>query len=268
MPSVLFPPGGFFSIDGVNSDAWAAYCRSWSHSLIPTTRNNLVDIPGRVGKRDAGSELSSRMVTLSIGMFNGGSRAGLFQLGRALAAALRPDTGPHMLQFLDDFPGWQIGVIPSADAAFAPNLVHATVDIPCEAGDPHFYSTTPQHVTWTPTGNGQTTNLTNRGNTSTPVKITITPRVGAPPGALQNIVVQIAGAQVNYAGPIAAGDVVVIDTDAMTVTKNGVSDINGWSGDFPQLPGNASLAQVSQAIYADQNGIGASVTFDFTDRQV
>jgi len=55
-----------------------------------------------------------------------------------------------------------------------------------------------------------------------------------------------------YVGPIAAGEVLVINCKAKTVELDGVNVIHNWSGSFPDL-----LAGLNTLVYDDGEGARA-----------
>lgn len=263
--SSLFAAGSSFKVDGVHSDTWRMYLRNWSMAMLPSTRSSLTDIPGRTGKRDAGSELSSRLLSYDLSIYQADAPQ-RHTLMRAFAAALDPRRGAHAIELVDEWPGWYISAIPVSDMTAAPEAgIKTDFTMAVEAADPHFYSTASQTVTWVPTASGQATTLTNPGNTDTPLIITVSKRPAAG-GTLQNFDIVVGGVHVHYAGVVVGGDTLVIDTGAFTVKKNNVNDIANWSVDFPPLPGGPALGVVSAVSMTDQNNQGATVRFDYRAR--
>lgn len=260
----LFPYGGGFSIDGVFSDTWRMYYKDWGISIVPGLRASLVSVPGRVGKKNAGMEIDSRIVRMTVSCFNP-SRQGMWANMMAFSAAVDPRVGTHKLILLDDNPTYYINVVPNSEVPAKPNLVVADFDIQFEAVDPHWYYMTPRSIPATAVSNsvGITVDNTN-GSTTTPPKWTITRPSGT--GTMTGVVLTYGGSTLTYNGTIAVGDVVVIDCDAYTITKNGVSDIANWGGDdFPLL----AVGAAQPVTWHDTNAAtGAQLAVTYNERNI
>lgn len=257
----LFPFGGGFTIDGVGSDTWRMYYKTWSISVVPGLRASLVAVPGRTGKKSAGVEIDSRIVRLSLSCFNP-SRAGLMANLRAFSAAVDPRVGAHKLILTDDDPNYFIWVVPNSEVPASPELVKADFEVQFEAADPHWYYTTPRSYSWT--ANNTTTKVVDNinGNASTPVKFHVT---GPTTGTATGIKISYAGSSFTYNGTLVSGDTLDVDTDAYTVLKNGVNDIANWGGDdFPLLPPGAAQTMT----WHDTNNAGATVTISYNERSI
>lgn len=271
MVSLLFPSGGAFSIDGVHSDTWRMYMQSYDYALIPGLRVRLQSIPGRSGKRGKGAEIDSRIVRLSlvsvqanapqIGNVSAVERSAMHDRLHAFAAAVDPATGPHKLILLDDYPAWFLWVHTAAETPITPNLIIGTFQMQFEAADPFFYSTTARNVAPTSVANAGALNLVNNGNQPTPGVFTVTATPAAITGPLT---LTLGGVGVTYGANLALNDVLVIDTDKLTVTKNGISDIANWSGDFPLIPVGASVPLT----YSCPAGGFASLSVQYTERNL
>lgn len=269
MPSTLFPSGGAFSIDDVHSDTWRIFMKMYDIALIPGVRASLVSIPGKVGKRNAGMEIDSRIIRMVLASVQSNYSRGITVLERsamhdrlhAFAAAIDPRTGPHKLILLDDYPAWYINVHTASETPMAPNLIMADFTMQFEAADPHFYSNIGTIVPAATMANGASINLVNNGNQSTPVKLTITAAGTAITGT---ITLTLNGVAVIYNGGVGLTDTVVIDTDAFTVTKNNISDIASWNGDFPLIPSGV----INALSYANSNAISATVGVTYTERNL
>lgn len=255
--SGLFPAGGGFTVDEVHSDTWGMFYRSWAIGIMPSLRINLVSIPGRVGKRSAGTEIDSRVVHLSLTAVQQ-SRPVMMANMRAFTAAIDPRVGPHRLCLLDDDPDWFINVIPNTEISAAPALITADFDATFEAADPHWYYRNPRIYRWDAVSGSSLLGVDNtHGNTPTPPVITVVPAVQMP-----GFTLVYGGSSFTFTGFLNAGDVVVVDVDEFAVTVNGVNRINAWSGDFPLLPVGAG-----QTVTWAANG-GAHVTFTYTERSI
>lgn len=288
MPSSIFASGGAFLIDGVHSDTWRMYIRSWTGAHQPTPRANTADIPGRPGKIPLGAELSSRLVTVDLAV-SAADKPTANDLLRLFSAATNPETGPHTLIFQDDQPNYKIGVFPSSLGGGQANLNwaaaangFATFSVLFEALDPHWYSInsyTPPGSGWQPrtTLASRTLNLSSFGNRATPIKFTIAYPSVSNVGVLTGIHIAYAGSSFTYNGTLGVGDTLVVDTSNFTVLKNGATDMAHWGGDdFPLLPGTttglapgsppSAAPVVTSLIWTDTNTVGANVTVAYTDR--
>lgn len=269
MPSNLFPSGGAFSIDDVHSDTWRIFMKMYDIALIPGIRASLVSIPGKVGKRSGGMEIDSRIIRMVLASVQSNYSRGITVVERsamhdrlhAFAAAIDPRTGPHKLILLDDYPAWYINVHTASETPVAPNLIMADFTMQFEAADPHFYSNIGTVVAPAVVANGATLNLVNNGNQTTPAKFTLT-AAGIP--VTGTVTLTIGGVSVIYNGGIGLTDTVVIDTDAFAVTKNNISDIASWSGDFPLIPPGV----INALSYANSNAISATVGITYTERNL
>lgn len=259
--STLFAAGSAFSVDDVHSDTWQMYLRNWAIPILPSPRVSSSDIPGSVGKATMSQELSSRILSLDISALEP-DRPKMHALLRAFAAANDPRSGPHRYELVDEFPGWYLNAIPTSDIQAQPTSAAVTVNftVNLEAVDPFFYSKTAQSIDHRFPGFEQPTTLDNLGSEATPLVISVRPRVGAP-GALTGFTITVAGVAVTYTGPINTGDLVVIDTGAQTVTKNGANALPRWTGDFPLLPPGESTVD-----WSDPGVVGGQVNFSYRER--
>lgn len=282
----LYPVGGSFSIDGVHSDAWNMFCRNWSHSHQAVPRTNHIDIPGRTGKFAQKMELSSKLFSFDMAIYNVLGRAAAIQNLVDFAAATDPRNGLHQLILLDDRPGWWLGITPSSLGSGSTNVTitqstlgHIQFTVSLEAPDPRWYKTTPVSFSWNPRppGTAVTTTLNNTGTDRAQPVFTIAHPGGA--GVLTGVRLAYNGSTFTYNGSLISGDVLVVDMANWTVMKNGNNDIVNWAGDdFPSLAGTVSdLAQFTPPrtppvatvlTWSDTNNVGANITGTYTERQV
>lgn len=283
MPSSIFPDGGAFTLDGVHSDTWQMYVRSWTNTHQPTPRASTKDIPGRAGKIATQSEISSRLLTLDLGLY-ADDKPSANDLLRLFSAATSPETGPHTLILQDDQPQYQISVFPSSLGGGQTNVNwaqapygHATFTVQLEALDPHWYDTSPSAIPMWDTTSIGSIELLSAGNRATPPEWTIDYPSASNIGVLTGIVLTYAGTSFTYHGTLGVGDELVVDTNLFTVLKNGVNDMANWGGDdFPFVLGTTTglspgsppaAAPVSTIVtWSDTNGIGAHVNVEYTDR--
>jgi hypothetical protein len=270
--SAIFPAGGGFLIDGVQSDAWRAYIRGYQIGLLPSIRSKLTSIPGVTGKFNPGQELDSRLLTVDMTIAAPAGRAQAFGFMRSLAMALDPRVGLHALEF-EDNPGWYLNCTHNQDPYVTGLIVDSVTGLALqqftlslEAGDAYWWSDTVAAVAWpvAPGAAGGTLTVVNSGLDSTPLTITIRyptgqtlPLGGILIGGFPN------GASIGYAGSITAGGTIVINTATMSITNNGVSDIANWSGQMPYLPPG-----MSTLTFADANHVGMSGSVSWQARSL
>lgn len=114
----------------------------------------------------------------------------------------------------------------------------------CEflAADPYWYSSTESSDTWASPLSGTTRSVTTAGLATSPPKLTVT--VGAAGGTL-NLTMVNAGKSWNFQGTVSAGDVIIIDHSAETVTRAGSSVMSLWSGTFWTLAPGANTLEIT-----------------------
>jgi predicted phage tail component-like protein len=197
------------------------------YDLLPGTRDNAEEIPGRHGEIDFGSELGPRTLEIHVASKEEFDPKQREQIKRTLAAYLNPLLGVRTLIFADDIEKtYQVKYAGKIDLNQYVNWM--TFTIPFKASDPFIIGTWEKQRA----GNGT---LTNEGTVETPLVIEITGPVASPS-------VMIGGEALSYTGTLAEGDKLVIDTDKMTVAFNGVNAIANYSGGFPKLqPGETAV---------------------------
>lgn len=231
--SSLFPGGGSFLLDGVHSDYFQMYYGGWSYDPVPSIRSAMVDIPGRRGKRDTGSEFSSRVMSMDLRVVDYLSAPHRWDCMSRWAAAINPETGPHTLELIDERPGWYLLVQPTGGSA-QPQIVMNEWTQAFEMADPHWYSKTPVVAGALFGGSPGFFDLFNPGNTWCDLVCHIQPWTVP----LTNPVLTWGTGSFGLNGTLAVGESWDINTSTMTVTRNGGSDIGNWFGGFPALPGD------------------------------
>lgn len=268
--TVTFPG---FTFGGHHISEFGLYLVQKQIEILPETRDIEQVIYGRPGVYDYRTELDKRMITVSLAAV-ANTRAELLSAMHAFAALLDPAKGYQQLIFDDEPDKYYLAKFTSQGSQ--PYLTFqkliGQIQISFKCADPFIYSTTPQHIQWDAPYQGQTT-LTNNGTASCPVRITIkmptNPSIEYPStglgttnlNQLSGVTLTINGVSVTYTGTIGPNDTVVIDTGNYTVTLNGQNALQYWQGDFPQLaPGPNTVTEY------DTMGMGASITFDYTER--
>jgi phage-related protein len=211
-----------------------------NRSLMPPTRDNTEEIPGRHGEIDFGSEFGSDMMELEVATDDGLTAEELESTKRTLAAKLNPAVGEKdlVLEYennknykvkysgripLDRYPTWMKFVIPfKLVNPFANGVNEKSL-----------------------TGSGT---IVNEGTFETGLVIKIA-------GAATNPSVTIGGVTVAYTGTIAAGQTLTIDTEAQTAKIGSSNAMAGYNGEFPLLqPGIQNVTA------------GANVTIRWRDK--
>lgn len=230
-----------FSLGGVHSSEFGIYLVQKQIELVPESRDYELQIYGRPGQYDFGSNLDRRMIVLQLTALSDISRQDLIDGLRQLAAQINPMKGYQQLIFDDEPDKYYLSKYTSnGNGAQQPLLTyeqlmgHAQIGFKCD--DPFAYATIPKTPSWaTVAGAGKT--LFNQGTAETPVVLTLTTNT-----VVSNVQIGINGIYAIYNGTINPGDTVVIDTGEMTYQKNGVNAIQYWSGDFPKLqPGQNTI---------------------------
>jgi predicted phage tail component-like protein len=198
-----------------------------NRSLMPPTRENTEEIPGRHGEIDFGSEFGSDMIELEVATDDGLTAAEIESTKRTLAQKLNPAVGERdlVLEYekdknykvkyagripLDRFPTWMKFVIPFKILNPFANAVNEK----------------------TLTGNGA---IINDGTFETGLIIEIA-------GAVTNPSVIIGSVTLAYTGTIAVGQKLIIDTEAQTAKIGSSNAMAGYNGEFPLLqPGSVNI---------------------------
>lgn len=275
MKTLTGVPG--LSIGGVHTGDYGLYLNKKTIDLLPKSRDIEQTIYGRPGRYDYGTELGQRFVKTNFTMI-GSDRPDLVDNLKQFAAVVDPRKGYQKIIFDDDPNHFIWGKYTSqASPSVDYMMTHGKFALTFKCDDPFFYAVDSRSVNWSAPYNGQTT-VTNNGSVACPVTITLkapgdTSESYAAAGIgttnygsgtkTSNVKITINGVSVTYTGEISGSDVVKIDTKEFTVTKNGVNDIAHWSGDFPDLAAGSNTITET-----DEMGVGASVTFDFTERWI
>ena len=229
--------------EGVLNPLGVIVLRDSREELLPGTQENTETIPGRHGEIDFGSRFQSRTLELHVAM-EGIDRSQREQIKRTIAKYLNPILGPQNLIFADDVEKtYRVKYAGKIDLTQFANWLEFT--IPFKAGDPFIIgSFEKMHV-----GSGI---VTNEGTFETPVIIEVK-------GPVTNPSVTIGGTTLTYTGSLSSADTLIIDTEKMTVTFNGVNALANYSGGFPKLqPGDTVVTAAT----------GGTTIFRWRDRWV
>lgn len=205
--------------DGTLSPLGVLVLRDSREELIPSTRDYSETIPGRHGEIDFGGTFNARVLELHVVTPEGIEKS---QVKRKLAGYL--NLRPKTLIFLDDMEKmYTVKYAGKIDLNQYRNWFEFT--IPFKMHNPFILETFEN----THTGNGT---LTNNGTYETPVVVEIK-------GPATNPQITLNNQTMKYTGTLSASDVIVIDTENMTVAFNGVNALANYNGVFPMLqPGD------------------------------
>jgi phage-related protein len=188
-----------------------------NRSLMPPTRDNTEEIPGRHGEIDFGSEFGSDMIELEVATDDGITAEEIESTKRILAAKLNPAVGERdlVLEYekdksykvkyagripLDRYPTWMKFVIPFKILNPFANGVNEKSLI----------------------GSGT---IANEGTFETPILIEI-------PGPATTPTVSVGTSVIAYTSTIVAGQTLIIDTATQTAKIGNVNAIAQISGDI------------------------------------
>ena len=217
-----FPTESYFVItcEGRLNPLGVIVLRDSRHELMPQTRDNTEEIPGRHGEYDFGSELKSRLMELHVATDDGLSQLQKEQLKRTIAKYLNPVAGTKKMVFLDDMDvEYEVKYAGKIDLTKYTDWMEFT--IPFKMCNPFIESTT-EH---SQTGEGV---IVNAGTFETPILIEI-------PGPATSPTVSVGASVIAYTSTIAAGQTLIIDTDAQTAKIGSVNAIAQVTGDIDYM---------------------------------
>ncbi len=194
--------------------------RDSQFELIPQTRDNTDEIPGRHGELDFATEFKARNGQFHVATPEGLTSQQKEALKRAIAKCLNPVAGSKKLVYIMDIEKTytiKIGKIDSTEYADWFEL-----NIPFKMSNP-FIEGTMLHVF-----NGTGT-ITNNGTFETGLIIEIS-------GPVTNPSLTIGNDTLAYTGTIPSGKKLTIDTEAQTAKIDNQNVIGNYNGVFPMLP--------------------------------
>lgn len=210
----------FFLIDSRNvlQPLGVFVLKDSKEELLPKTRENTEEIPGRHGEIDFGSELQPRVMEFKVHI--NATPAEKSALKRKLAAYLNPLNGAKPLIDSQDIEKtYYVKYAGNIDLSNYVNAMQFT--IPFKASDPIIYGSFEQ----TKVGSGI---ISNDGTLECPVVVKIT-------GLVTNPSVTIGAHTLTYTGGLTSSDTLVIDTGALTATFNGVNALINLDGLTPDI---------------------------------
>jgi len=206
--------------------------------ILPDVRSRTVQIPGRAGAYDFGSDLGTRQFNLEC-VIKAITRQELAEKVRVLAAHLVDTDGkPRTLKLIfDDEPDRYYSVKYSGGVSMERIVSVGQFTLQLMATDPFAYAVNPLSIPIA---------------TDIP-DTTITFSIGGTVAALPKIILKgtnmtgsyqiaINGTTFQYSGALTAQDVIIIDCAKYAVLKNGARDMAHFIGNFPKLsPGENTI---------------------------
>ncbi len=200
-------------------------------SLIPPTRDNSEEVPGRHGEIDHGSEFKADVIELKVCTPDGLTAEKKEQYQRNYAKYLNPLSGEKKLIFMND-PNIVYKVKYSGKITPTNYSSWREFVIPFKMNDPFKYSYTEKSLI----GSG---NAVNNGTFESGLIIEIS-------GAVTNPSLTVDGVTLSYSGTIGAGQKLVVNTDAKTAYIGTSNAVNDWNDKFPKIqPGTHAVVSSS-----------------------
>lgn len=199
--------------------------------LLPATRDNTEEIPGRHGEIDFGTELKARPLELHVVTKEGYSPLAKSRLQRFIAKYLDPTKGAKTLIFSDDIEKtYKVKYSGRIDLSEYATWFKFT--IPFKMSDPFITGSFEKVLT----GNGI---LVNEGTCETGLIVEIY-------GPTTNPSLTIGGEILSYTGTISTGTKLIIDTGMETAKIGSSNALGDYNGVFPMLqPGETNVISSS-----------------------
>ena len=226
---VEYPADSYFIIttEGRLEPLGVMVLRDSRHELMPGTRDNTEEIPGRHGEIDFGSEFKSRLLELHVATDDGLTPATKETLKRTIAKYLNPVAGTKKLIFQDDETvQYEVKYAGKIDLTKYTDWMEFT--IPFKMTQLFIESVAENTLT----GNGY---IVNNGTFECPILIEI-------PGPATNPSISVGASVLAYTGYISAGALLIINTDVQTACISAVAPINAMAAitgdiDYVLTPG-------------------------------
>lgn len=201
------------------------------YELLPATRDNTEEIPGRHGEIDFGTELKARLLELQVVTPDGLNVREKSRLKSLYAMYLDPTKGPKKLIFADDInKTYLVKYSGKIDITNKPTWFKFT--IPFKMSNPFIMGSFEKTLV----GSGT---LVNEGTEETGLIIEIT-------GPVTNPSLTIDGETLSYNASISTGTKLIIDTEKQTAKIGNVNALGDYNGVFPMLqPGETKVTSSS-----------------------
>lgn len=237
-----------FVFNGISSQSMKMRARLSGWQVLPSLRNSFVQIPGRPGVADFGSDSTEKVITVHCNLGPHQNFPALVAKLDEIADWLNPDHGTKQL-VLDDVAD-RYYTARLNDAVDCERLIRSagSFDLKFVCPDPHAYALTDETFTVTRTTSTEVRRI--KGNTdSEPVYLL---KGVIPSGASTYIAIQTNDEVLRITGALSAGETLIIDTGKVTakvvdaqneVLRNGLPLMEELN--FPVLLKGVNTVQVS-----------------------
>lgn len=201
-----------FIFNGISSQSMNIKARLTSWQASPPLRNSFVQIPGKPGVADFGSDSAERIITVRCNIAPRHNLASLVSVLDGLAEWLDPDKGLKQL-VLDDVPD-RYFTARLQDAVNCERLIRSAgaFDLNFVCPDPHAYALTDEGFTLTQTGANTVVRV--KGNTdSLPVYLL---KGIIPSGSSTFVSLKTNDDELRVVGALTSGEILVIDSGLVT----------------------------------------------------
>ena len=201
-----------FLYDGISSQSMKIKARLTSWQASPPLRNAFVNIPGKAGVADFGSDAAERAITVRCNVFPQSGFAALVAVLDGMAEWLNPAGGLRQL-VLDDVPDRYYHARLS-EAVNCERLIRSAgaFDLRFICPDPHAYALADETFTFKAAGAHEVRRL--KGNTDSEPIYLIKGSISS--GAGSYITIQTNDDELRVAGPLAVGETLIVDTGKLT----------------------------------------------------
>lgn len=239
-----------FQFDGISSRSMKIKARLIGWQLSPTLRSNTETVPGKPGLADFGADSGERYIDVSCNVYPQRNFAALVAILDRVSAWLDPTSGLKQL-VLDDVPD-RYFMARLSDTVDCERLLRAAGAFPLRflCPDPYGYALDDETFVLSAIGAHEITRTI--GNTgSEPVYLL---QGVIPTGASSYVSIATNGEELRIVGPLAAGEILVIDTGMVTAKvtdsagntlRNGLSCLQELN--FPVLRRGENSLTVSVA---------------------
>ena len=213
--------------------------RDSRQDLLPSTKEENEEIPGRHGEINLETKFQPRILELHVASLDGLTASEKESIKRTFSKYLNPVQGTNNLAFSNDLEKMYLvkyaGKIDLTQYADWMEFV-----IPFKMANPYIVGAFENLQV----GSGT---LTNAGNIEAPLTISIV-------GPITNPSITIGSSTLSYTGTISAGQTLVIDTGKTTVKLAGVNVFNNYNRVFPKLqPGDTNVTASNQVTFIWRN---------------
>jgi predicted phage tail component-like protein len=215
-----------FTFNSTTSQQMGVKARLVNWVASPALRNSFVQIPGKAGVADFGSDSAERVFTVKCNIYPQQSFTALAARLDAVAGWLDPANGLQRL-VLDDVPD-RFFMARLQDVLDCERLIRSAgaFELKFVCPNPHGYAITDEQFTITNTGSRAVTRA--KGNTTSEPEYRL--KATIPAGTGNQVTITTNGQQLAIGGPLASGETLIIDSELMTakvVDANGATLRNG-----------------------------------------